>query len=261
LRVGNKYIIDIAMKTIDFSYFIERYNTGEMDAMEKKWFIKELEGNTVLQKEVELRKRVDESLIKHDLIDLRNKLACLEKIRKEKVTANDGKKSVITRFAASVAVLMLLGITYYMISGGAGNSDKIYKSNFVPYKYSGVPRTQTSNVDISFKSAMDLYTKGDYSAASSALADYLNHNPEKTEAFFIQGVSEMGNNNFNSAINIFRSLCENRSNLYLDHSQWYLALCYIKTENFTLAADELQAIVNSGSYYKSKARKVLRKIK
>jgi len=40
------------MKTIDFSYFIERYNTGEMDTMEKKWFIKELEGNKALQKEV-----------------------------------------------------------------------------------------------------------------------------------------------------------------------------------------------------------------
>jgi tetratricopeptide (TPR) repeat protein len=249
------------MKTIDFSYFIERYNTGEMDSMEKKWFMKELEGNAALNKEVELRKRVDDSLVKHDLIDLRKKLTSLEKTRKEKAVSNDGKKSVIIRFAASVAVLMLMGIMYYLISGGTGNKDKIYESNFVPYIYSGVPRAARAEVDISFKSAMDLYSNGDYRSASSALTRYLNNNPEKTEAFFILGVSEMGNNNFDNAIKIFQSLSENRSNMYLDHSQWYLALCYIKTENYTLATDELQAIINSGSYYKSKARKVLRKIK
>jgi TolA-binding protein len=252
------------MKTIDFSYFIERYNTGEMDTMEKKWFMKELEGNTMLQKEVTLRKRVDDSLVKHDLIDLRKKLATLEKTRKEKVNANESKKGVIVRFAASVAVMTLLGIMYYLISGGSGNRDKIYEASFSPYISSGVPRTAAvaaKDGDITFKAAMDLYNNGDYSAASSALTRYLSNNPEKTEAFFLLGVSEMGNNNFDNAIKIFSRLCIDKSNLFLDHSQWYLALCYIKTEKYSLAENELQAIINSGSYYNSKARKVLRKIR
>jgi hypothetical protein len=38
-------IIISAMKTIDFSYFVERYNAGEMDQNERVWFKKELEGN------------------------------------------------------------------------------------------------------------------------------------------------------------------------------------------------------------------------
>ena len=38
------------MKTIDFSYFIERYNAGEMSDAEKLWFEKELEGDKNLQK-------------------------------------------------------------------------------------------------------------------------------------------------------------------------------------------------------------------
>ena len=37
------------MKTIDFSYFIERYNAGEMSESEKQWFLKELEGNEKLR--------------------------------------------------------------------------------------------------------------------------------------------------------------------------------------------------------------------
>jgi tetratricopeptide (TPR) repeat protein len=251
----------MAMKTIDFSYFIERYNTGEMDTMEKKWFMKELEGNSTLQEELKLRKRVDDSLVKHDLIDLRNKLASLEKTRKEKVTSGDGKKSAIIRFAAAIAVLMLLGTLYYLVSRGSVNSDKIYEASFAPYEYSGTPRAGVRNNDISFKSALDLYSVGDYRAASSALKEYLSHTPGKTEALFILGVSEMENNNFDNAISLFKTLCSDRSNLYLDHSQWYLALCYVKTGNFAMATEELQAIVNSENVYKSKARKVIKKIK
>jgi hypothetical protein len=38
------------MKTIDFSYFIERYNAGEMSSDEEQWFNKELIGNDMLRK-------------------------------------------------------------------------------------------------------------------------------------------------------------------------------------------------------------------
>jgi cytochrome c-type biogenesis protein CcmH/NrfG len=108
---------------------------------------------------------------------------------------------------------------------------------------------------------MDLYNDGDFRGASAALNEYLRKNPDKTEASFFLGVSEMENDNFDRAITIFSDLCENRSNLYLDHSQWYLALCYVKTGRYEQATEELQAIINTGSYYKSKARKVIRKIK
>jgi tetratricopeptide (TPR) repeat protein len=251
----------MAMKTIDFSYFIERYNTGEMDPLEKKWFAKELEGNTNLQEEVKLRKRVDDSLVKHDLIDLRTKLANLEKTRKEKVVASDSKKSPITRFAAAIAVLMLLGTVSYLISGGSANSDRIFESSFVPYEYSGPSRSEARNSDNLFKSSIVLYSNGDYKAAASSLKEYLNKVPGKTEASLLLGVSEMQNKNFESAINLFYGLCNDKSNIYLDHSQWYLALCYVKTGNYPLANREFEAIVKSGSIYESKARKIIKKIR
>jgi TolA-binding protein len=249
------------MKTIDFSYFIERYNTGEMDTMEKKWFMKELEGNAALKKELELRKRVDDSLIKHDLIDLRIKLANLEKTRKEKMAASDSKKTPITRFAAAIAVLMMLGAISYLISGGSANSEKIYKSSFVPYEYSGPSRSEARNNDNSFKSALALYSNGDYRGAAASLKEYLNKVPRKTEASLLLGISEMQNNNFEDAIVLFNKLCNDKSNIYLDHSQWYLALCYVKTGNYTLANRELEAVITSGSIYESKARKLIKKIK
>src|ERR1035437_3840800 len=61
------------MKTIDFSYFIERYNAGEMSEAEKQWFQKELEGNDKLRNEVHLRKRTDEILKNQNVISLRDR--------------------------------------------------------------------------------------------------------------------------------------------------------------------------------------------
>ena len=65
------------MKTIDFSYFIERYNAGEMDDAEKQWFTKELKDNEKLRKEVELRRVTDTILKNQDQMNLRNKLVLL----------------------------------------------------------------------------------------------------------------------------------------------------------------------------------------
>ncbi len=58
------------MKTIDFSYFIERYNAGEMNEAEKTWFQKELEENEKLRDEVDLRKKTDMVLKNHNVIHI-----------------------------------------------------------------------------------------------------------------------------------------------------------------------------------------------
>ena len=67
------------MKTIDYSFFIERYNTGEMNDAEKSWFLKELNGSKKLQEEVALRKKTDDILRNQNVLQLRSKLAEIEK--------------------------------------------------------------------------------------------------------------------------------------------------------------------------------------
>jgi hypothetical protein len=69
------------MKTIDFSYFIERHIAGEMSDAEKQWFLKELDGNEKLRNEVNLRKRTDEILNNQNIMSLRSKLSEIEKNR------------------------------------------------------------------------------------------------------------------------------------------------------------------------------------
>jgi hypothetical protein len=74
------------MKTIDFSYFIERFIAGEMDEAEKQWFRNEMDGNEKLRKEVEIRRKTEAILKNQDLLNLRIKLNSIEKKRAVEVS-------------------------------------------------------------------------------------------------------------------------------------------------------------------------------
>jgi tetratricopeptide (TPR) repeat protein len=247
------------MKTIDFSYFIERYIASEMDQSEKKWFEMELEGNASLQKELTLRRRADAALIRHDILDLRNKLAAIEKQRREKIVASGTKKTAGLRFAAAIAALLLLGGAY-LLTTGHQSSEKIYSKNFVAYQPSPIARSGELKLS-DFETARDFYNSNNYVQAASLLKSYLQLKPQSMEAKLLYGVSEMENNNFQAAKGAFRSIIVNSDNLYIDKAQWYLALCYIRTNEKEEALNQLMSIINSNSIYRDKARKITKKIR
>jgi tetratricopeptide (TPR) repeat protein len=248
------------MKTIDYSYFIERYNTGEMDQIEKIWFEKELNGNDNLQKEVRLRKRVDDLLIHHDLITLRTKLADLEKERKQKAAASAGKKITGMRYAAAIAAMMVLG-TIYLMTADMSSPEKLYNRNFNVYDLSINTRAGSSDINSGLSSALQLYNDMNYAAAAALFRDYLINHPSNMEAQLVYGVSEMKNKNYPDAKSAFQTVISHNDNLFIDMARWYLALCCIKTEDYSQAKVHLDAISNSESIYKSKARKLSKRIK
>jgi hypothetical protein len=247
------------MKTIDFSYFIERYIANEMDAAEKRWFEMELEGDRSIQKELKIRRLADSALISHDVIDLRNKLAAIEKQRREKVVASGPKKTAGLRFAAAIAALMLLG-GMYLFSTRHLSNDTLYKKNFQAYESSNISRSgEARSSDL--KMAFDLYYNKDYKEAASLLKDYLKSKPQSIEAKLVYGVSEMQNGNFGAASISFSSILENSDNLYIDKAQWYLALCYIHDNQNREAVTQLESIISSNSIYREKARKLVKRIR
>jgi TolA-binding protein len=247
------------MKTIDFSYFIERYISGEMDQNEKTWFEKELAGNPTLQKELILRKKADVALLHHDLIDLRKKLTVLETRRKEKVVASGARKGVVLRFAATVAALMLLG-GLYLISTGKQSNEALYKKNFRDYISSGTSRTGESKYS-EYQAALDLYNKNDFANAAVRFREYLKSKPKANEANLFYGVSEMKNNNFPAAKSSFKTIIDNADNLYIDRAQWYLALCYVRTNEKEEALGQLGSIVNTNSKYRYQAKDLIKKLR
>ena len=111
------------MKTIDFSYFIERYNAGEMNEAERAWFLKELDNNEKLRKEVELRKKTDMVLKNHNVIQLRNKLSEIERKRAAEKPVKNPVKRMSLRYAAVITGFILVGsITLYFNGRGLNHN-------------------------------------------------------------------------------------------------------------------------------------------
>lgn len=247
------------MKTIDFSYFIERYIAGEMESTEKKWFEKELEGNDNLRREVVLRKKVDQSLVNHDLISLRNKLADLEKNRRTKVQAVSGNKSAPIKYAAVFTGLLVIG-TLFIQSFRDLSSEQLFSRYYQPFEMVANARSSSAlPEEVLFNTAIELFNNREFAEAASLFNEFLTKNPQRLDARFLHGMAEMEIDNYPGAIKSLSEVGSNNDNLFQDRAMWYLSLCYIATGERENAKRELTVIKDSeNNKYRAKAKKILR---
>lgn len=249
------------MKTIDFSYFIERYNAGEMDESEKEWFRKEMEGNEKLRREVELRKKTDMLLKERDIMNLRNKLNDIEKHRKEPVPAAKQKKLPGIRYAAVVAGLIVIG-SIALMSKGKPDNDELISRYYQPYEIAAISRSaSTGSGTDNFRLAVEYYNIRDYRNAAVYFSRVLDDNPGDMRTELLNGISNFEIQNYPEASGSFSKVIADKNNFYIDHAQWYLALCYIKTGDTDKAVSQLEKIEDSRTIYRKEAKKILRYLK
>jgi tetratricopeptide (TPR) repeat protein len=248
------------MKTIDFSYFIERYNAGEMDIAEKQWFQRELEENINLREEVKLRAKTEMVLQDYASLKLRNKLRVIEKQRAEAVPSKNRRRQTPIRYAAAVTVLILLG-SLLLFRGKNLTADEIIDRFYSPYEGIAPSRSAESIANDDYKTALDYYNIHDYITAALFFSKVLEENPGDMESAMLYGVSNFEEKNYPVAEQSFTDVVVNNDNYYIEDAQWYLALCYIQTDEKAKAVEQLTMIRNSGSIYSKDARKVLRSIR
>jgi tetratricopeptide (TPR) repeat protein len=248
------------MKTIDFSYFIERYNAGEMDDAEKLWFQRELEENSNLRDEVRLRARTDMVLNSYASIQLRNKLRSIEKQRAEAIPSKNRRRQSPIRYAAVITIFILLG-SLLLFSGKNLTAEEILDKFYIPYEGIAASRSSESITNDNYKTALDYYNIHDYNTAAMFFSKVLEENPGDMESTMLYGVSNFEEKNYPVAEQSFASVVVNNDNFYIEDAQWYLALCYIQTNEQAKAIDQLTMIRDSESIYRKDARKILRKMR
>jgi TolA-binding protein len=246
------------MKTIDFSYFIERYNADDMSDTEKQWFLKELEGNEKLRQEVALRKQTDNILNNQNVISLRNKLSAIEKKRKEtEKSVPDKRKSIFIKYAAAIAVLAIIG-SISLFKGKNMSSEEILNKYYKAYEPPTSQRSVQSGADADFTLALEFYNTHDYDNAAVLFNKVLEHKPNDMQTILLQGVANFEEKRYPEAKRSFRKVVDDNANLYIDQAQWYLALCYLKTNEKDKAKQLFRLIGKEEGIYKNDASKILR---
>ncbi len=248
------------MKTIDFSYFIERYNAGEMSDTEKQWFLKELEGNIELRNEVELRKRTDEILKKQDVLSLRNKLSQIERNRNEVTKQVSSPVKTYIRYAAVIAALVLIGSITLLTRKNMSN-DEIINRYYKVYEPPTSQRSAQSVPDADFTLALELYNTHDYGKAAILFNKVLDNKPNDMQIILLQGVANFEEKKYPEAKQSFSKVIDNRDNLYVDQAQWYLALCYLQTNETEKAKTLFKMIGNENGIYRNDAIKIFKGLK
>lgn len=249
------------MKTIDFSHFIERYIAAEMGEDEKLWFERELEGNENLRTEVDLRKKTDLILKNQNIIGLRNKLSEIEKKRKEAdVTVNTTTKTVYLRYAALIATLVVIG-SAVLFTGKSKGIDEVISPLYKTYEPPSVQRSGQSVVNADFTLALEFYNTNDYANAALFFSKVLESNPKDMQSALLQGVSNFEDQKYPEAKMSLNTVIDDNNNLFIETARWYLALCYVKTNDTDKAISQLQGIVEDKGIYSKDARKIIHKLK
>jgi hypothetical protein len=242
------------MKTIDFSYFIERYIAGEMNQNELAWFTKEMEGNLSLQKEVLLRKKTDLILERQDILSLRNKLASIEKSRKAEKIAKGKINSWRIRYAAIFTGLIVIGSLLFF-SFRTENPARLFTKYYETYEYPGVSRSADASV---YSQAIKYFNNKEFAKAGEGFEAYLRTNPSTPHIMFLNGISNMEIKRFYKAEIAFDKVLNQKVNPYTYDANWYLAMCYLATSDKLKAKEQLQNIIKSESLYKNRAKQILR---
>jgi len=249
------------MKTIDFSNYIERYNADEMSEAEKQWFLKELEGNEELRNEVALRKKTDDILKKQNVMALRTKLAEIERQRSlVKTPSRSLSKSPYMKYAAVLVGFIVIGSLLFLPARHI-NGDELVNKYYKAYEPPTVQRSARSTTDADFSLAIEYYKTHDYNNAAKLFNKVLETKPNDMQTVLLNGVSNYEEKKYPEAKQSFGKVLDNKNNLYVDQARWYLALCYVKTNETARAKELFRAISKETGYYQNDAKRIMKELK
>jgi TolA-binding protein len=232
-----------------------------MSEAEKLWFRKELEGNQELRNEVNLRKRTDDILKNQDVMSLRTKLAKIENQRKEVSQPAKGlKKATYIRYAAVFTGLILIG-SITIFSGKHLSSEKIIKQYYKVYEPPTNQRSALTGGDTDFSLAIEFYNTHDYEKAEVLFNKVLEKKPNDMQTVLLKGVANLAEKKYPEAKQSFGRVIDDKNNLYIDQAQWYLALCYLNTDETVKAKELFKTIAKENGIYKDDAKKIIRGLK
>jgi TolA-binding protein len=85
--------------------------------------------------------------------------------------------------------------------------------------------------------------------------------PNDMQAVLLTGVSNFEEKKYPEAKQSFVKVLDDKDNLYIDQAQWYLALCYLNTNETEKAKQLFKIIGKENGIYKTDAKKIIRGLK
>ncbi|HEY4784878.1 MAG TPA: tetratricopeptide repeat protein [Bacteroidales bacterium] len=243
---------------------IIKYLDGEVIGEEKQQFEKQLNADNSLKQTLNLVQEVDKTISNDSL------LTYVKKLKETQTTINaEENHHIKTRFlnhwkiiaAASIATLLIVSTVIHFLPAHKLSNDNIFASFYQRYEADLITRSDTPTEVSDLIKAIQLYDRGNYKEAITKLESIIKLDATNTAARFFIGVSYIETKNFDKAIENLNYVIIQNDTVFIEHAEWYLALCYIKTNRMNQAKPLLNKIASSNNFYKVMASDILRKTK
>jgi tetratricopeptide (TPR) repeat protein len=241
---------------------IQKYLDLDLSDKDMKRFEADLEASPGLQADLNLYREVDEAIADTEVLAFRDQLNDLRKdSRQSSVT-----KKVQIRFtrpwhyAATAAVALILAIGFASILDRPLSNKDLLKKYYKPYEVALINRSNDAQLDLMLRHAQQLYQEGEFSEAVVYFERVLEEKPEQVATNLYTGISYFEMEKYQAAGKSLNKVIEHHDNLYVDQADWYLAFCFLATEENDRARRQFARIASSNSFYRKDAEKILRKL-
>jgi tetratricopeptide (TPR) repeat protein len=241
---------------------IEDYIDGTLEGELLDEFLLELKDNSDLMAEVELRKQVNQSIGESDIFNLRNELKAareLAEVKKVKMLIPESKISHVGFWRSSVAILIVLLGIGGVLRNSFISADRMYDKYFEAPAWSP-ERSLTDEITL-LQRANISYLNGDFAQVINILDQVPESNIEYPVFDFYKAASFQRLDKLEEAISGYTRVINHGDNLFVEESEWYRSLCYLKTGNKEKAKTELLAVIERKGHFENDAKAVIRRLK
>ena len=242
---------------------LQRYLDNDLSERELTRFEQELSASQELLADLNLSQEVDEAISDTEILDFRSQL---NQLRNETRRSEPGRRvfrfSRPWHYAASAAVALLVAIGLATVLGRPLSNKDLFVKYIKPYELVLTNRSQDAEIEKFWMSrGGDCYINQNYTEAAEWYIKVLEANPNYMEAELYLGISHMESLEYVDASNSFETVIEQNDNLYIQPAEWYLAGCFLATNETDRARRQLAMIASSNGVHKDEAARMLKRMK
>jgi len=245
--------------SLKHSATVEQFLANELTPSEVAAFHKELLSDQDLAEELKLSEYIDSALIKDDIIELRRKLIAANRANKE-IKSGMPVIQMKTRkwwyAAASVMVLCTLSFIFYLQTSRNVSNDELFAEYYNSENIVDLKRGDENIVE-----AVIRFQQNDFEKASQLFRGIIEKDNLNMAVWFYFGISSIETKKYENSIHAFTTIINQNDNLYIEHAQWFLALCFLKNNQVKNATDQFKVVAsNPDNFHRQEAIAILDKL-
>ena len=162
--------------------------------------------------------------------------------------------------AAAIGLLIIVTSVIYYLQNKTYSNERLYSMYYEPYNKNIFTRIESGEPEGIFMQAMIKYADEDYENALDLFQRVPSTDDFILPAHFYSGISFMQTGQYHEAASSFLFIIKHLDNELIYQSEWYLGLCYLKTNETDKAFTQFKKITGSNSIYKENAEDILKNI-